>query len=110
MFVTLYFSGCLHQMKVARLLKYLQFRDYKSKLLRSMEDDDLLSDTGIYSTSNAQFSFMTCRLMFIEWFVLILISCWGQSAAAATGPGLPHLDGSNRRLPLPGRAPGRRPH
>ncbi|XP_008298442.1 transcription initiation protein SPT3 homolog isoform X2 [Stegastes partitus] len=26
--------------KVARLLKYLQFRDYKSKLLKTMEDDD----------------------------------------------------------------------
>ncbi|XP_056904150.1 transcription initiation protein SPT3 homolog isoform X2 [Takifugu flavidus] len=34
------------KMKVARLLKYLQFRDYKSKLFRSLEDDDLLSDTG----------------------------------------------------------------
>uniref|UniRef100_H3CWV9 SPT3 homolog, SAGA and STAGA complex component n=1 Tax=Tetraodon nigroviridis TaxID=99883 RepID=H3CWV9_TETNG len=34
------------KVKVARLLKYLQFRDYKSKLLRSLEDDDLVSDTG----------------------------------------------------------------
>lgn len=48
----LYFSGCLYQMKVARLLKYLQFRDYKSKVLRSLEDDDLLSDTGMHSTSD----------------------------------------------------------
>ncbi|TKS86065.1 Transcription initiation protein SPT3 -like protein SPT3-like protein [Collichthys lucidus] len=31
--------------KVARLLKYLQFRDYKSKLLKSLEDDDAQQET-----------------------------------------------------------------
>lgn len=45
-------------MKVARLLKYLQFRDYKSKLFRSLEDDDLLSDTGIYAASDTLLPFM----------------------------------------------------
>uniref|UniRef100_UPI003AAA80F0 transcription initiation protein SPT3 homolog n=1 Tax=Centroberyx gerrardi TaxID=166262 RepID=UPI003AAA80F0 len=32
--------------KVSRLLKYLQFRDYKSKLLKSMEEEDTQQDTG----------------------------------------------------------------
>ncbi|GAA6231945.1 transcription initiation protein SPT3 homolog [Lates japonicus] len=32
--------------KVARLLKYLQFRDYKSKLLKTLEDDDVPQETG----------------------------------------------------------------
>ncbi|KAG8000340.1 Transcription initiation protein SPT3-like protein, partial [Nibea albiflora] len=32
--------------KVARLLKYLQFRDYKSKLLKSLEDDDAQQETA----------------------------------------------------------------
>ncbi|XP_042289199.1 transcription initiation protein SPT3 homolog [Thunnus albacares] len=32
--------------KVARLLKYLQFRDYKSKLLKTLEDDDMQQDTS----------------------------------------------------------------
>uniref|UniRef100_A0A671VN60 SPT3 homolog, SAGA and STAGA complex component n=1 Tax=Sparus aurata TaxID=8175 RepID=A0A671VN60_SPAAU len=32
--------------KVARLLKYLQFRDYKSKLLKTVEDDETQQDTG----------------------------------------------------------------
>ncbi|KAM4607057.1 transcription initiation protein SPT3 homolog isoform 2-T2 [Polymixia lowei] len=31
--------------KVSRLLKYLQFRDYKSKLFKTMEDDDTQQDT-----------------------------------------------------------------
>ncbi|XP_035028895.1 transcription initiation protein SPT3 homolog isoform X1 [Hippoglossus stenolepis] len=31
--------------KVARLLKYLQFRDYKSKLLKALEDDDPQQET-----------------------------------------------------------------
>ncbi|TNN62803.1 Transcription initiation protein SPT3 [Liparis tanakae] len=31
--------------KVARLLKYLQFRDYKSKLLKTLEDEDVHQDT-----------------------------------------------------------------
>ncbi|KAK9541237.1 hypothetical protein VZT92_001298 [Zoarces viviparus] len=31
--------------KVARLLKYLQFRDYKSKLLKSLEDDEMQQET-----------------------------------------------------------------
>ncbi|XP_011601370.1 transcription initiation protein SPT3 homolog isoform X1 [Takifugu rubripes] len=42
------------KMKVARLLKYLQFRDYKSKLFRSLEDDDLLSDTAAGGTGAGQ--------------------------------------------------------
>ncbi|KAM9847401.1 transcription initiation protein SPT3 homolog isoform 1-T4 [Aulostomus maculatus] len=33
--------------KVARLLKYLQFRDYKSKLLKNVEDDDGQDPGGI---------------------------------------------------------------
>uniref|UniRef100_UPI0037E858E8 transcription initiation protein SPT3 homolog n=1 Tax=Semicossyphus pulcher TaxID=241346 RepID=UPI0037E858E8 len=32
--------------KVGRLLKYLQFRDYKSKLLKSMEDEEPQQETG----------------------------------------------------------------
>lgn len=32
--------------KVGRLLKYLQFRDYKSKLLKSLEDEDPQQETG----------------------------------------------------------------
>ncbi|CAK6980214.1 transcription initiation protein SPT3 homolog [Scomber scombrus] len=32
--------------KVARLLKYLQFRDYKSKLLKSLEEEDVTQDAG----------------------------------------------------------------
>ncbi|KAM3606943.1 uncharacterized protein V6R79_026186 [Siganus canaliculatus] len=32
--------------KVARLLKYLQFRDYKSKLLKSLEDEEAQAETG----------------------------------------------------------------
>ncbi|KAM8739320.1 transcription initiation protein SPT3 homolog isoform 1-T2 [Acanthopagrus schlegelii] len=32
--------------KVARLLKYLQFRDYKSKLLKTVEDDDTQPEMG----------------------------------------------------------------
>ncbi|XP_070697101.1 transcription initiation protein SPT3 homolog isoform X2 [Pempheris klunzingeri] len=32
--------------KVARLLKYLQFRDYKSKLLKTLEDEDMQPETG----------------------------------------------------------------
>ncbi|TDH01577.1 hypothetical protein EPR50_G00181620 [Perca flavescens] len=31
--------------KVARLLKYLQFRDYKSKLLKTVEDEEMLQET-----------------------------------------------------------------
>ncbi|KAF7651112.1 hypothetical protein LDENG_00115590 [Lucifuga dentata] len=31
--------------KLLRLLKYLQFRDYKSKLLKNMEDDDVQTET-----------------------------------------------------------------
>ncbi|KAF6737440.1 Transcription initiation protein SPT3-like [Oryzias melastigma] len=32
--------------KMARLLKYLQFRDYKSKLLKSLEEEDVQQDAG----------------------------------------------------------------
>lgn len=32
--------------KVVRLLKYLQFRDYKSKLLKALEDDDMQQETA----------------------------------------------------------------
>lgn len=32
---------------MVRLLKYLQFRDYKSKLLKSLEDDDGQADSGM---------------------------------------------------------------
>ncbi|XP_030011626.1 transcription initiation protein SPT3 homolog [Sphaeramia orbicularis] len=37
--------------KVARLLKYLQFRDYKSKLLKSLEDDEPQPDTDRFGSS-----------------------------------------------------------
>ncbi|XP_018516374.2 transcription initiation protein SPT3 homolog isoform X1 [Lates calcarifer] len=37
--------------KVARLLKYLQFRDYKSKLLKTLEDDDVPQETDRYGTA-----------------------------------------------------------
>ncbi|XP_061693232.1 transcription initiation protein SPT3 homolog isoform X2 [Syngnathoides biaculeatus] len=36
--------------KVSRLLKYLQFRDYKSKLLKSLDDDDVQQDQGAGSS------------------------------------------------------------
>lgn len=111
LFFTVDFSACLHQMKVARLLKYLQFRDYKSKLFRSLEDDDLLSDTGIYAASDSSLPFIS------GWFIMgrdwILSSCrrnWCRSTAAAAGSGFSHLDGSNGWLPVTGRAPGRWPH
>lgn len=108
-FLTVSFSGCLHQIKVARLLKYLQFRDYKSKLLRSLEDDDLLSDTGIHAPSHTYFSFIDVSEL--ESFVWQLCRRgWWRPAAAATGSGFPHLDGSNRWLPVTGRAPGSWPH
>ncbi|XP_076598993.1 transcription initiation protein SPT3 homolog isoform X3 [Chaetodon auriga] len=32
--------------KVVRLLKYLQFRDYKSKLLKTLEDEDVSQEAG----------------------------------------------------------------
>ncbi|CAL8298437.1 unnamed protein product [Merluccius merluccius] len=32
--------------KLSRLLKYLQFRDYKSKLLKSMEEEEVPQETG----------------------------------------------------------------
>ncbi|XP_045920836.1 transcription initiation protein SPT3 homolog [Micropterus dolomieu] len=34
------------KIKVARLIKYLQFRDYKSKLLKTVEDEDVQQETG----------------------------------------------------------------
>ena len=42
----------LSQKKVSRLLKYLQFRDYKSKLLKALEDDDTQQETGSYSLTH----------------------------------------------------------
>lgn len=39
--------------KVARLLKYLQFRDYKSKLLKSLEDDDQQPDSDRWGSSSS---------------------------------------------------------
>ncbi|XP_034537413.1 transcription initiation protein SPT3 homolog [Notolabrus celidotus] len=38
--------------KVGRLLKYLQFRDYKSKLLKSMEDEDPQQEAGGAASGN----------------------------------------------------------
>lgn len=45
----LFHSMSLKQRKVARLLKYLQFRDYKSKLLKAVEEEETQQDTGINS-------------------------------------------------------------
>ncbi|XP_071336006.1 transcription initiation protein SPT3 homolog [Trachinotus anak] len=39
--------------KVARLLKYLQFRDYKSKLLKSLEDEEAPQETDRWGASGA---------------------------------------------------------
>ncbi|XP_051815663.1 transcription initiation protein SPT3 homolog isoform X2 [Acanthochromis polyacanthus] len=39
--------------KVARLLKYLQFRDYKSKLLKTLEDEDTPQEQDRWATSGA---------------------------------------------------------
>lgn len=39
--------------KVARLLKYLQFRDYKSKLLKSLEDEEPQPDSDRWGGSGA---------------------------------------------------------
>lgn len=47
-FLLIFMSLSLDQRKVARLLKYLQFRDYKSKLLKTVEDDETQQDTGTY--------------------------------------------------------------
>ncbi|XP_028982941.1 transcription initiation protein SPT3 homolog [Betta splendens] len=38
--------------KMVRLLKYLQFRDYKSKLLKSLEDEDTIQDSGAVAGGN----------------------------------------------------------
>uniref|UniRef100_A0A3P8WIA1 SPT3 homolog, SAGA and STAGA complex component n=1 Tax=Cynoglossus semilaevis TaxID=244447 RepID=A0A3P8WIA1_CYNSE len=40
--------------KVARLLKYLQFRDYKSKLMKTLEDDDTPQETGTDTQAKRQ--------------------------------------------------------
>ncbi|XP_054874862.1 transcription initiation protein SPT3 homolog isoform X1 [Amphiprion ocellaris] len=39
--------------KVARLLKYLQFRDYKSKLLKTLEDEDTPQEQDRWAASGA---------------------------------------------------------
>ncbi|XP_033835436.1 transcription initiation protein SPT3 homolog [Periophthalmus magnuspinnatus] len=39
--------------KVARLLKYLQFRDYKSKLMKSLEDDEPQTDSDRWGSSSS---------------------------------------------------------
>ncbi|XP_061915300.1 transcription initiation protein SPT3 homolog [Entelurus aequoreus] len=36
--------------KMSRLLKYLQFKDYKSKLLKTLEDEDTQQDSGASGT------------------------------------------------------------
>lgn len=40
------------KIKVARLIKYLQFRDYKSKLLKTVEDEDVQQETGAAAGGN----------------------------------------------------------
>lgn len=36
----------LYKKKLRRLIKYMQFRDYKSKVLKTIDDEDLL-DSGM---------------------------------------------------------------
>lgn len=86
------------QRKMARLLKYLQFRDYKSKLLKTVEEEEQQQDTGTHVTP--QFS---CRLncYLKSWFW----SRWSP-AAAATRPGFSPVDGSDWRTPDVSRATG----
>lgn len=43
-------SSVFNQRKLSRLLKYLQFRDYKSKLIKSMEEEEVPQETGTTST------------------------------------------------------------
>ncbi|XP_013880054.1 transcription initiation protein SPT3 homolog [Austrofundulus limnaeus] len=38
--------------KLARLIKYLQFRDYKSKLLRTVEDEEMVQEPGGSAAGN----------------------------------------------------------
>ncbi|CAL8254676.1 unnamed protein product [Lota lota] len=38
--------------KLSRLLKYLQFRDYKSKLIKSLEEEEIPQETGGAAASN----------------------------------------------------------
>ncbi|XP_054606388.2 transcription initiation protein SPT3 homolog isoform X3 [Nothobranchius furzeri] len=48
------FFSCLFkcQKKLARLLKYLQFRDYKSNLLKTLEDEDVQQEPGAAAGGN----------------------------------------------------------
>ncbi|XP_029925727.1 transcription initiation protein SPT3 homolog [Myripristis murdjan] len=39
--------------KLSRLIKYLQFRDYKSKLLKTLEDDESLQDTDRWGAAGS---------------------------------------------------------
>lgn len=42
----------LGQRKLSRLLKYLQFRDYKSKLLKTVEDEDSQTELGTIAVTH----------------------------------------------------------
>lgn len=94
---------CVDQGKLARVLKYLQFRDYKSKLLKNLEEEDVQQEPGKQNHP----SFLTLLALIFTFDSLSLFAvrgsgCWGESAPAATGPGLPGVDGPNWRIPFIG--------
>lgn len=80
----------LKQTKVARLLKYLQFRDYKSKLLKTIEDEDSQPETGTYTATSGREP--NIRLIWTEALFFNFIYCTAMSLLGSTG-----VPGSNQR-------------
>lgn len=80
----------LKQTKVARLLKYLQFRDYKSKLLKTIEDEDSQPETGTYTVTSVRGPYI--RLIWTEALFFNFIYSTAMSSLGSTG-----VPGSNQR-------------
>lgn len=102
-------SSCfssVHQRKLARLIKYLQFRDYKSKLLKSVEDEEMGQEPGDSPT----WIKIPGRRDEDVWlmFVCVRRCSWWEPAEAAAGAGLPGMDGSDRGASVVGGATGSR--
>ncbi|KAM9364023.1 transcription initiation protein SPT3 homolog [Pholidichthys leucotaenia] len=53
--------------KVARLLKYLQFRDYKSKLLKNVEDEDTQQETDRWAVTGVNQRRKRLAQDFLAW-------------------------------------------
>lgn len=97
---------------MARLLKYLQFRDYKSKLLKTIEDEDAASETGMRPAAHMGIQKSKSKIK-SAGLVVFAYGCrwrWCEPAQAAIGSGFPGVDGSDGRPAVAGRAPGSRPH